>query len=150
MAPLKDQLQQDLREAMRARDERRKSALRLVGAAIKNAEIAKGHELDDAEAMAVLQREVKLRRESIEEYARAGRQNLVDKEQAELAVLETYLPAQASDDDIEAEARRVIDELGASGPKDMGRVMPVLIERFAGAADGRTVSAVVRRLLAGA
>lgn len=149
MTSLKDRLQADLAEALRARDEVRKSALRMAMAAIRNAEIEKGGGLDDQEAVAVLQKQVKQRRESIEEFRRGGREDLAAREAAEIAVLEQYLPEAATPEEIEAAARRVIAETGAAGPRDIGRVMPVLIREFAGRADGRQINEIVRRLLSG-
>lgn len=146
---IKDEIQDQLRNAMRARDDMRKAALRFLTAAIKNAEIDAGRELSDEEVLAVIQKQAKQRRESIEEYRKADRMDLVEKEEAELQVVEAFLPEQASDDDIEQAARQVIEETGASGPRDMGKVMPVLGERFAGRADGRRISGIVRRLLDG-
>ncbi len=147
---VKEQLQADLKDAMRQRDARRRGVLRLTLAAFQNAEIAAGHELDDTDAMSVLAREAKRRRESIEEFGKAGRDDLVEKEKAELAVLAAYLPQQLSREEIQAAARRVLQETGASGPKDLGKVMPVLMQQVQGRADGREVSDVVRELLAGA
>lgn len=147
MPSLKDQIQSDLADAMRNREEIRKSALRMLIAAIKNTEIEARKPLDDAGVVTVIQKQVKQRRESIVEFQRGGRQDLVDKETAEAAVLEAYLPEQADPAAIEASARRVIAETGASGPRDIGKVMPVLTKEFAGRADGRVISEIVRRLL---
>lgn len=144
---LKEQLGADMRDAMRQREERRRDTLRLALAAIHNAEIAAGEELNDAGTVAVLAKEAKLRRESIEEFRKGNRQDLVDKEEAELAVLSAYLPQQASRDEIVEAARKVVQETGASGPKDIGKVMPALMEQFRGRADGREVNEVVRELL---
>ncbi|HSE46884.1 MAG TPA: GatB/YqeY domain-containing protein [Gemmatimonadales bacterium] len=162
-ATLKDRIHADLADAMRARDEARKSALRLLMAAIRNAEIpaapedeadleriaaeGKGAGLDDEAVIEVIQKQVKQRRDSIDQYLKADRQDLVDKEQAELDVLETYLPQQASREEIEAAARKAVAETGAAGPRDMGKVMPVVMAQFKGRADGRVVSEVVRSLL---
>ena len=146
---LKEQLSADLREAMRQRDDGRRDALRLALSALHNAEIAAGAELDDAGVQAVLAKEAKQRRESIEEFRKGGRQDLVDKEEAELAVLSGYLPQQAERSEIVEAAKRVMAELGASGPKDIGKVMPVLMQQFRGRAEGRDVSEVVRELFAG-
>ena len=149
MATLKERLQADLADALRAKDEVRKSALRMAMAAIRNAEVEKGGALDDQEAVAVLQKQVKQRRESIEEFRRGGREDLVNREAAEIAVLERYLPEAATPEEIEAAARRVIAETGATGPRDIGKVMPLLIREFAGRADGRQINEIVRRLLTG-
>ncbi len=143
-----DQLAGHLKDAMRQRDERRRDVLRLTLAALRNAEIAAGQELDEAAAMEVLAKEAKRRRESIEEFRKAGRQDLAEKEEAELAVLSAYLPQQLSREEILQAARQVIGESGASGPRDIGKVMPVLMQQFAGRADGREVKQVVMELLA--
>lgn len=148
MSNLKEQLQSDLLNAMRARDETRKSSLRMLTAAIKNAEIEARAPLADADVLSVIQKQVKQRRESIIEFEKGGRQDLVDKERAEMTILETYLPQQAGRDEIEAAARRIIAETGATSVRDIGKVMPVLVKEFAGTADGRAINDVVRSLLA--
>ncbi len=145
---LKEQLANDLKDAIRQRDEARKNAIRMATWAIKNAEVEKGAELRDGDVLALLGREAKRRRESIAEFKKAQRQDLVDKEQAELDVLQSYLPAQISRDEIVQAAREVIAEVGASGPSDKGKVMPVLIGRLAGRAEGREINEVVTELLA--
>ena len=148
MSNLQEQLQSDLLDAMRARDETRKSSLRMLTAAIKNAEIEARAPLADADVLSVIQKQVKQRRESIIEFEKGGRQDLVDKERAEMTILETYLPQQAGRDEIEAAARRIIAETGATSVRDIGKVMPVLVKEFAGTADGRAINDVVRSLLA--
>ena len=148
--PLKDQLAEDLKDAMRAGDAARKIAIRMVITAVKNAEVAAMKPLDDAAVLAVIGKQVKQRKESIEEFEKAGRQDLVDQEAAELRVLEAYMPAQMPRDEIAAEARAVIAEVGASSPGDKGKVMSALMPRLAGRAEGRTINEVVTELLAGA
>ncbi len=145
--PLVEQLNADLRDAMRQGEQTRRDTLRLALAALHNAQIASGKELTDDDALAVLAKEAKQRRESIEEFGKAERAELVAKEQAELDVLSGYLPAAASRDEIAAAARKVVEELGASGPKDIGKVMPVLMQQFRGRADGRDINEAVRELL---
>ncbi len=149
MASLKERLQADLAEALRSKDELRKAALRMVLAAIRNAEIDQQRPLDDSGVIAVLQKQAKLRRESIAEFERGGRSDLAAKERAELELIEQYLPRQASPEEIEEAARRVIAETGAASPRDLGKVMPILMREFAGRADGRQVNEIVRRLLGG-
>ena len=146
---LKEQFSADLKEAMRQRDALRRDVLRMALAAFQNAEIASGAALDEDAALAVVAKQAKQRRESIEEFRKGGRQDLVDKEEAELAILATYLPQQVTREEVTAAAREVIEETGASGPSDLGKVMPVLMKRFSGRADGREVNEVVRELLAG-
>ena len=164
MPSLKDQIQADLADAMRNREETRKSALRMLISAIRNAEIrtpppnATDEQLaemaklppvvlSDDEVIAVVQKQLKQRRDSIDQYEKARRSDLAEKERAEAAILEVYLPQQASPEEIEAAARKVIAETGASGPREMGKVMPVLSKQFAGRADGRLINETVRRLL---
>ncbi len=145
---LKEQLAADLKEAMRQRDELRRGVLRMTLAALHNAEIAAGGALDEAAGVTVLAKEAKQRRESIEEFRKAGRPDRVEQEEAELAVLSAYLPQALSREEIVEAARQVIQETGASGAKDIGKVMPVLMERLRGQADGREVNEVARELLA--
>lgn len=147
MPTFKERIQADLSDAMRARDETRKTALRMLTAAVKNTEIELRHPLADDEVLAVIQKQVKQRRESIAEFERGGRQDLVAKEAGEMTLLEAYLPEQATRDEIQAAVRTVVAQTGAAGPRDMGRVMPILTKQFAGRADGRTISEVVREVL---
>ncbi|HIC93851.1 MAG TPA: GatB/YqeY domain-containing protein [Anaerolineae bacterium] len=144
---LKDKLMEDLKQALREGDERRKSAIRLVMAAIRNAEIEKRRELDDGEILHIIAKEVKQRRDSITEFEKGDRQDLIDQEKAELEVLLAYLPPQMTREEIEEAARRVIQEVGATGLGQMGEVMRRLMPQVKGRADGRLVSEVVRALL---
>lgn len=149
MSSLRERLRDDLKDAMRARDATRRGTIRLVEAAIKNAEIEKrGGELSEQDIQAILQRQVKQRQDSIEQYEQAGRSDLADVERAEIAVIEAYLPQQMSRAEIEAAAREVIQQTGASGPSDRGKVMGQLMPQLRGQADGATVNAVVSELLA--
>ncbi len=144
---LKDQLANDLKDAMRARDETRKTAIRMVIAAIKNAEVAAIRQFDDTEVLGVVAKQVKQRRESIEEFTKANRKDLADKEEAELKILEAYMPAQMSREEVAREARAAIAEAGARSPGDKGKVMSVLMPRLAGRAEGRLANEVVTELL---
>jgi uncharacterized protein YqeY len=146
---LKDGLTEDLKQAMRQGDERRKTTIRLVRAAIINAEIERGGELGDDEVLAVIAKQAKQRRESIAEFAKAGRQELVDQEEEELHILLSYLPAQMSRDEIEVSARQVIAEVGATSMAQMGDVMRRLMSELKGKADGGLVNQVVREILTG-
>ncbi len=146
---LKDKLTEDLKQAMRQRDEQRRSTLRLVMAAIKNAEIEKRRELEEGELLAIIAKEAKQRHESIAQFERGGRQDLADREKAELQILLAYLPEQLSREEIEAQARQIIAEVGAASPAQMGQVMRRLMPLMQGKADGKLVSQVVKELLAG-
>lgn len=145
---LKQKLTDDLKQAMRDRDKVKLSVIRLVMAAIKNTEIARQTTLDDADILGVIAKEARQRRESVEAFRQGNRQDLVAQEEAELTVLQGYLPQQMSREEIIAEARRVIEEVGAQGPGDKGKVMPKLITQLKGKADGRDINAVVTELLA--
>ncbi len=147
---LTSDVRQEMTAAMRAGDAARRDALRLLIAAFQNARIAAGHELADNEATRVLQREAKQRRESIAEYERARREDLAQRERDELAIIEGFLPAPLSEEQLTELARTVVAEVGASGPGDLGLVMRPLVERVAGRADGRRVNEIVRELLGGA
>ncbi len=145
--PLTERLNMDLRGALRAHDERRKETLRMVLAAIRNGEIAAGHAMDDTGVLQVIQREIKQRRDSIEEFGKGNRQDLIERESAQIDILQEYLPRQLTRDDVQAAARRVIEETGARGPADKGKVMPALVKQLAGQADGRLINEVVTELL---
>ena len=145
---LKDQIIADMTNAMKTKDAARTSTLRMVKAAMMNRQIEKGSELDDDDMQKLLRSLVKQRRDSIEQYEKAGRQELVDKEKAEIEVIETYLPQAASQEEIEQAVAAAIAETGANSMKDMGKVMKAVQAALAGKnADGRTVSEVVKARL---
>ncbi len=146
---LKSRLDDDLKEAMRSGDKLRRSVIRLLRAAIKNEEIAAQRELDDAGVVDVLTRQVKQRRDSIEAFTQGGRQDMVDKEQAEVTVILEYLPRQMDADEITVLVRQAIDETGAASPADMGKVMGRVMPQVKGRAQGGQVSAIASRLLSG-
>jgi len=145
---LKEQLNADLRESLRGQNEVRKGTIRLILSAIRNAEIAAGKQLDDAGLNGVLAREARQRRESIEEFGKAGRSDLVAKESAELEVVLSYMPPQMSRAEIEEAARKVIAQVGAKGPADKGKVMGPLMSQLRGKADGSEINEVVTEILA--
>jgi uncharacterized protein len=148
---LVDQIQKDITTAMKAREEQRLSTLRMVKAALKNREIEKMAPLDDKESQAVLTTLIKQRKESVEQFTKGGRQEMADKETAEIGIIEAYLPKAAGDAEVEAGVKAVIAEMGSPTMKDMGTVMKNVMARFAGAGmrvDGKTVSEIVKRELA--
>jgi len=144
---LKQKLTDDLKQALRDGDKVRRSVIRLVIAAIRNAEIARQATLEDADILGIIAKEIRQRKESIEAFKQGQRQDLVAQEEAELAILEEYLPRQMTREEIIAEACRVIPEVGAQGLGDKGKVMPRLIAQLKGKADGREINAVVSELL---
>jgi uncharacterized protein YqeY len=144
---LKERLQSDLKEALRARDERRKAVIRMALAGITNAEVAQEKELDEVDVAAALQKQVRQRQDTIAELRQANRPDLLAKEEAELTILEEYLPRLLSRDEIVEEARQVVAEVGATGMGQMGAVMGQLMPKLKGRADGRVVNEVVRELL---
>ena len=147
VSALKQKLTDDLKQALRGEDKVRRSVIRLVMAAIKNVEIARQTTLDDADILGVITKEARQRRESIEAFKQGNRHDLVTQEEAELAILNEYLPRQMTREELIAEARRVIEEVGAQGLGDKGKVMPKLIAQLKGRADGREINAVVTELL---
>jgi uncharacterized protein YqeY len=145
---LSEQIQKDLIEAMKARDELRSSVLRMVKTALKMKEVEKTRPLDDAESIQVLQTLVKQRRESVEQFTKGGRQDLADKETQEIAILETYLPAAPSDAELDAAIEAAIAETAATSPKQMGAVIKATRARLEGKAiDGKLLSDRVRQRL---
>jgi uncharacterized protein YqeY len=147
---LKQQIIADLTTSMKAQDAPRTSTLRMVKAAVMNREIEKGGEMDDEEMMKLLRSLVKQRRDSVEQYEKAGRQDLADKEKTEIDVIEAYLPQAAAREEIEAAVTAAIAETGAGSIKDMGKVMKAAQAALTGkSADGRTVSEIVKAKLGG-
>ena len=144
---IKEKLQSDLLEAVRKRDETRRSALRLLKSSIQYEEKAKGRDLQDDETVEVLSREAKKRRESIDAFRKANRSDLVGKEEVELAIVSEYLPKQLSREEVTLLARDVISEIGAQGPDDRGKVMGKLMPQLRTRADGNMVNEIVAELL---
>ncbi|MCP3708775.1 GatB/YqeY domain-containing protein [Paraburkholderia sp. CNPSo 3274] len=144
---LKDQINDDMKTAMRARESERLATIRLLLAAIKQREVDDRVTLDDAAITAVIDKMMKQRKDSISQFEAAGRTDLVEKEAAELTVLTAYMPAQLSDAEIAAEVQAAVAEVGAAGPQDMGKVMGVLKPKLAGRADMTAVSGLVKAAL---
>ncbi len=145
---MNDQVGADIAAAMKARDASRLSALRMLKAAVMNKGVEKGRDLDDAEVLQVIASLVKQRRDSIEQFGKAGRADLVEKESAELNILQAYLPAGATPEEINAAVAEAIAETGAASPKDIGKVMKAVMPKLAGKnADGKAVNEAVRRTL---
>jgi uncharacterized protein len=146
---LKERITEDMKAAMRAKDSERLGAIRMLTAAMKQKEVDERVELDDTGVIAIVDKLLKQRKDSIEAFEKAGRQDLADKEKAEAAVLQAYLPARLSADEVAAEVRAIVAETGAKGPGDMGKVMGAAKARLAGKADMGQVSAAVKAALAG-
>lgn len=147
---LKQQISDDMKAAMRAKEAERLGTIRLLQAAIKQKEVDERIELDDAAVVGVLDKMIKQRKDSIAAFIQAGRTELADKEAAEITVLNAYLPQRLSADEVLAEVKAIVAELGASGPGDMGKVMGVVKTRLAGKAEMGQVSAAVKAALSGA
>ena len=143
----KSELETELHSAMRSGDDLRKRTLRMILSSVKLAEVEKRGELDEAGMQAVLRREVKTRQEAIADAEKAQRPDLAAASHAELAVVQAYLPAQLSPDELEQMTRQAISATGAAGPQDMGKVMKEIMPKVQGRADGKTVNEIVRRLL---
>jgi len=145
---LKEQITEDMKAAMRAKDSERLGTIRLLTAAMKQKEVDERIELDDAAVVAVIDKMVKQRKDSIAAFEQGGRADLAAKEAAELAVLQAYLPARLSADEIAAEVKAIVAQVGATGPGDMGKVMGAVKAKLAGKADMGQVSAAVKAALA--
>ncbi|MBX9959119.1 MAG: GatB/YqeY domain-containing protein [Burkholderiaceae bacterium] len=146
---LKDQINDDMKAAMRAKDSERLGTIRLLLAAMKQKEVDERVTLDDATVVSIVDKLIKQRKDSVAAYVQAARQDLADKETAEIKVLEAYLPQRLSAEEVAAEVKAIVAELGAKGPGDMGKVMGVVKTRLAGKAEMGQVSAAVKAALAG-
>lgn len=144
---IRETFEEELKHAIRSGDDVRKRTLRMVLTSIKIAEVERREPLDEPELLAVIQNEAKIRREAIEEAKRADRDDLINSAEDELKVLQEYLPQPLKPEELEKLAYQAIEELGASGPESMGKVMQLLMPRVQGRADGKTVSTLVQQLL---
>lgn len=147
MISLKERLDQAFKEALKGQQHTVLSTLRMLKTAIRNKEVGLKHPLSEAEILTVINSQAKQRRDAAAEYQRAGRQDLASKEEEELSVLLSFLPAQLTPEELEAEVVRIIAQVGASTPKDMGKVMKTAMAELAGRADGKVVQEIVRRRL---
>ena len=144
---LLNRLTEELKEALRAGNHTKLSVIRLLKSSIKNREIEKMAPLTDEEVIGIIMTALKQRRESIEQFQKGGREDLVQKEKSELEVLQTFLPQQLSEEELVSEVQAVIREVGASSPKDMGKVMKIVMVRVRGRAEGARVSSLVKELM---
>jgi uncharacterized protein YqeY len=144
---LKETLSEDMKTAMRAKDSEKLATIRLINAAIKQREVDERIELGDDQVLAVIEKMIKQRKDSINQFEAGGRQDLADKEKSEITVLAAYMPAQMSEAEVQAEVAAAVTQAGASGPQDMGKVMAVLKPKLAGRADMTAVSALVKAAL---
>ena len=145
---LKEQITEDMKSAMRAKEAERLGTIRLLLAAIKQREVDERITVDDAGIIAIIEKLIKQRKDSIEQFQKAGRTDLVDQESKELAILQAYMPAQLSAAEVQSAIQKIIADLGASGPQDMGKVIGALKAQLAGKADMGTVSGLVKAALA--
>ena len=144
---LKEQLTADMKEAMKNKEKDRLAVIRMVRGAIRQQEIDGQKELGEEDVIAVISKEVKMRRDSIEEFQKGGREDLVEKTQAEIDVLMPYLPAQLSEEEVKELVKTAVEQTGAATPKDMGKVMGVLMPKVKGRADGKMVNTIVKSFL---
>ncbi|MBD3801529.1 MAG: GatB/YqeY domain-containing protein [Campylobacterales bacterium] len=144
---LREQINNDIKEAMKAKDVERRDALRLLSSAMKQVEVDERKELSDDDVIAIIQKQIKQRNDAASQYKAAGRDELYDKEMAEIAVFEVYLPAQLDDAALESALKAIIAQTGAASMKDMGKVMGMAGKELAGQADGKRISECVKKLL---
>lgn len=149
MSDLFQRIQEDMKAAMKARDGLKTSTLRMAYSALKNERIALRKDLTDQDVIRVLQKGVRSRREAVELYRKGGREDLATKEEAEIEILQAYLPGEMTPEEIQEEAAKLIKELGLESPKQLGLFMKAFMERFQGRVDGRTAQQVARKLLEG-
>ena len=147
MISLKERLDQAFKDALKGQQQTALSTLRMLKTAIRNKEVEVKHPLEEAEILAVINTQAKQRRDAAAEYQKAGRQDLASKEEEELSILLSFLPAQLNPEELEAEVVRIITQVGASTPKDLGKVMKTAMAELAGRADGKVVQEIVRRRL---
>jgi len=147
MSELKEKLKNDLKEAMKAKDNFKRDVIRFLMSAVKQVEVDERKELSDEDIMKIIQKSVKQREDAIAQYKEGGREDLVEKEQKEAEILKSYLPQQLSDEELKEIVKKVIEEVGASSMKDMGKVMGAAIKKTAGRADGKRINAIVKELL---
>jgi uncharacterized protein len=147
MISLTERLDQAFKDALKGQQQTALSTLRMLKTAIRNKEVEVKHPLEEAEILAVINTQAKQRREAVAEYQKAGRQDLASKEEEELSILLSFLPAQLNPEELEAEVVRIITQVGASTPKDLGKVMKTAMAELAGRADGKVVQEIVRRRL---
>ena len=147
MGTLTEKVRADMTAAMKAQEKERLSVIRMLQSALKNEQIDAGHELSDEEAMSVIRKSVKQRQDSIEQYSNAGRNELADKERAEMEILKSYLPAEMSEEELENGLREIVAATGAQSKKDLGKVMKEATARYKGRADGKKIQEIVSRLL---
>lgn len=144
---LREQILTDIKEAMKAKDTKKRDALRLLNSALKQIEVDERKELSDDDVIAIIQKQIKQRNDAASQYKEAGRDELYEKEMAEIAIFETYLPAQLDDTELESAVKAIIEKVGASSMKDMGKVMGAATKELAGQADGKRISTCVKALL---
>lgn len=147
MGKLTEQIRADLTESMKARTAERTSTLRMLQSSLKNAQIDAGHELSDEEALAIIRKAVKQRLDSIDQFTKGNRAELVEKERSEMETLKAYLPPELTDDELESGIREIIASTGAASKKDLGKVMKEATARFKGRADGKKIQEIASRLL---
>ncbi len=146
---LKERIREELKNAMKAKDEVKVRTLRMLLSSLKNYEVEKMKEAEDEDVIAIIQKEVKKRKEAIEQYRNAGREDLAAEEEKELKILESYLPEQMSEEEIKKLAKEIIESVGATSPKDLGKVMKEIMTKVKGRVDGKLVNKIVRELLGG-